>query len=112
MPRIVWWLFSLGNDQLQYGKILEGTLNKLSAIVIERKQLLAMLHSLYKDILCLNPKDKIYALQTMASETILPVNYAIHQCELYWKVLAHYKSHGPQFSDTLRQCLRISIETL
>jgi hypothetical protein len=41
----------------------------------------------FKGIFCTDPRDRIYALQNMASGPFIPVDYTVDLVDLYWEVL-------------------------
>lgn len=64
------------------------------------------------DSLCFDPRDKVYAVQTMAHGRTVPVSYSVPVCELYWNVLVCCNSSDPHFGRTVQQSLAVSVESL
>lgn len=66
----------------------------------------------HQNSFCSDPRDKIYALQNLASDGQVPVDYSIALPELYWKVLAHCRSTTVQSLKILQEALRVDKEEL
>ena len=73
---------------------------------------LATLLTQHSETLCFDPRDKVYAVQTMAHGRTVPVSYSVSVGELYWRVMVCCNSSDPHFGRTVQQSLAISIESL
>ena len=86
------------------GKLLDRSLNS--------NTILETLLTQHSETLCFDPRDKVYAVQTMAHGRTVPVSYSVSVSELYWRVMVCCKCPDPHFGRTVQQSLAISIESL
>jgi hypothetical protein len=56
----------------------------------------------FKGTSCIDPRDRIYALQNMASGPSILVDYTMDSVDLYWEVLWRCDTYDTELPDTER----------
>jgi hypothetical protein len=77
-----------------------------------REATLELLLEVYLETLCADPKDKVYAVQSMAVGSPLAVDYGMDLDEFYWRVMAHCNASTVKFGTLLRTSLGVSSRRL
>jgi hypothetical protein len=69
--------------------------------------LAALLH-FFKGTSCTDPRDRIYALQNMASKPFILVDYTMDLVDLYWEVLWRCDTYDTELPRILSETLGVS----